>query len=157
MWNYIRKKKQAYRQKIADEVKTELLEELSSQMTRIQMELDDKVEAIVVDDMDYGKLAMHVDYSEMVYNMDMYDIAREIDVSDIEIDLQDLAGYLDTYDIAQEIDTYEVASNMDCNEVASNITIDNMSEYLEETKDEIMSQVEDMINDAVDELSVVRG
>lgn len=157
MWNYIRKKKQAYRQKIADEVKAELLDELSNQMAKVQMELDDKVEAIVVGDMDYCKLAMNVDYSEIVYNMDIYDIAREIDVSDIEIDLQDLASYLDTYDIAQEINAYEIASNMDINEVASNITIDNMTEYLEETKDEIMSQVEDMINDTVDELSVVRG
>tara|TARA_Y100000114_G_scaffold156271_1_gene182932 strand:+ start:7505 stop:7978 length:474 start_codon:yes stop_codon:yes gene_type:complete len=157
MWNYIRKKKQAYRQKIVDEVRQEMIEDIESHLKRVQGQLEsyvtDKVNHMEIDyevmvgHLDYYDVANCLDYCEVADNLDHHHIAQEIDVDDI-------SRNLDVYDVAQNICHYEVAENLDLDDIAtrvsSNLDLDTMNE-------ELLDMVDDKINEALDDLEITRG
>jgi len=70
-------------------------------------------------------------------------------VSKLNGQLQDIA--------APEIDYNQLACQIEISDVAEYIDLDDIRQEMQETKDEIISEVEGMISDAVDGLEITRG
>lgn len=157
MWNYIRKKKQAYRQKIVDEVRQEMIGDIESHLKRVQGQLESFViHKVNHMDVDYEVMARHLDETMLANHLDHQEVANCLDHHHIaqEIDAYDVAREMDIYDVAQEICHYEVASNLDLDDIAtrvsSNLDLDTMNEGL-------LDIVDDKINEALDDLEITRG
>ena len=157
MWNYIRKKKQAYRQKIVDEVRQQMIEEIESLKAKTKTELVSYIVSRVNDmdinyeelssNLDVWKIIEYIDYQEVADNLDHHHIALEIDVDDI-------SRNLDIYEVAQELCHYEVAQNLDLDDIAtrvsSNLDLDSINQ-------DLLDVVDDKITDALNELEITRG
>lgn len=143
--------------KIVEEVRQQLIEEMELHCTRVQGQL----ESYVINKVNH----MEIDYDELAENLDDWKIADSIDYQSVadhldhhhlaqEIDAHDVAMEMDAYDVAQEMCHYEISQNLDMDELAdkvgSNLDLESMNEGL-------LDIVDDKISDALDELEITRG
>ena len=160
MWKFIQNMKARRMNKIVDEVRQQLIAEMGSVTIEAKRELESFVISKTKDvTIDYDELARYVDHCDIAYNMDASDIAEYIDTDDIAqyFDTHDIASNIDTDDIAQYFDSYTLAQEIEMSDIAEYIDLDDIRQEMQEAKDEIISEVEGMISDAVDSLEVTRG
>jgi len=164
MWKFIQNMKARKMNKIVDEVRQELLAEflLISQdgmKEFVDSRIEGQLQDLAVPEIDYDEMARYIDHSDVAYNMDASDIAEHIDSYDIaqNVDIIDIASNIDTDDIAQHFDSYTLAQEIEMSDIADYIDLDGIRQEMQDTKDEIISEVEGMISDAVDSLEVTRG
>ncbi len=140
MLNYFRKKKQEKMNKIVDEVVSQI-------EVRMEDLFDNFVSRLNGQEIDYDELSRYLDYGALAYDVDMDTLAENIEVeaSDIayHIDVMDVAGYIDCDDVANELDTSEIAQHVEVN--------------FDDLKSDIFSEVEDMVNSAIDDLEITRA
>tara|TARA_R110001606_G_scaffold288503_1_gene436626 strand:- start:467 stop:889 length:423 start_codon:yes stop_codon:yes gene_type:complete len=140
MLNYFRKKKQEKMNKIVDEVVSQI---------EVKMEnlFDHFVSRLNGQDIDYYELSQNIEYDNLGEYISDSDLAEHVQVeaSDIayHIDVMDIAGYIDCDDVAQELDTSEIAQFVEVN--------------FDDLKSDIFSEVEDMVNSAIDDLEIKRA
>jgi len=140
MLNYFRKKKQEKMNKIVDEVVSQI---------EVKMEnlFDHFVSRLNGQEINYDELSRYVDYDNLAYNLDMDTLTENIEVEASEvayhIDVGDVAGYIDCDDVARGLDTSEVAQFVEVN--------------FDDLKSDIFSEVEDMVNSAIDDLEITRA
>jgi len=171
MWKFIQNIKARRMNKIVDEVRQELLAEflLISQDGMegfVDSRVKGQLQSLAVPEIQYDELAKYVDHSDIAYNMEASDIAEYIDSCDIAeyVDTHDIASNIDADDIAQHFDAYTIAQEIELSDIGEYIDLDSLRNEMQETKDEIISEVTGMIEDAVaevessiDDLTVSRG
>lgn len=157
MLKFFREMKARRMNKIVDEVRQELLAEfLLISQDGMKEFVDSRINS---QEIDYDELVRHVDYSDIAYHIDTQELADEISTDDIayNIDLYDVANNIDASEIAEHFDHYTLAQEIEMSDIAEYIDLDDIRQEMQETKDEIISEVEGMISDAVDSLEVTRG
>lgn len=160
MLKFFREMKARRMNKIVDEVRQQLIEEMSSVTIEAKRELESFVIHKTNDvTIDYDELVRLVDYSDIAYHIDTQDLADEINTDDIayNIDLYEVANNIDASEVAEHFDHYTLAQEIDLSDIAEYIDLDDIRQEVQETKDEIISEVEGMISDAVDNLEITRG
>ena len=143
--------------KIVDEVRQQLIDEMSSVTIEAKRELESFVIHKTNDvTIDYRELAGHIDYYDVAEHIDESEVANYISDSDIayHIDAYDVASAIDVDDIAQHFDSYTLAQEIDISDIAHHIDLDNS---LDDVRRDILSEVEDMVSDALDSLEITRG
>mgnify|MGYP003652324745 CR=1 FL=1 len=144
MFNILKNIKARRMNKIVNEV-TRQIEEV------INARFDHAVEQLNEVDVDYSRVASHLCTSDIAYNLDYHQLSQEICTYDI-------ASEIDVYEIASNIDASEIAEHFDTHDLASEIEVSDLAEYVDmDTKlsnyhDELISEVEGMIEDAVSEV-----
>ena len=157
MLKFFREMKARRMNKLVDEVRQQLIEEMASVTIEAKRELESFVITKTNDvTIDYGELLRFVDYSDIAYHIDTQDIADEISTDDIayHIDLHEIASNIDASDVAEHFDHYTLAQEIDVADIVSEIDLDDL---LDDTRRDILGEVEGMISDAVDSLEVTRG
>ena len=157
MLNFIKKIKARRMNKIVDEVRQQLIEEMASVTIEAKRELESyvisKTNNVTID---YDELVRFVDYSDIAYHIDTQELADEISTDDIayNIDLYEVASNIDASDVADHFDHYSLANEIEISEVAGYLDLDSQ---LDDMRNDIISEVEGMISDAVDNLEITRG
>ena len=157
MFRIFREMKARRMNKIVDEVRQQLIDEMSSVTIEAKRELESFVIHKTNDvTIDYRELAGHIDYYDVAEHIDESEVANYISVSDIayHIDAYDVASAIDVDDIAQHFDSYTLAQEIDISDIAHHIDLDNS---LDDVRRDILSEVEDMVSDALDSLEITRG
>ena len=157
MFRIFREMKARRMNKIVDEVRQQLIEEMSSVTIEVKRELESFVIHKTNDvTIDYRELAGHIDYYDVAEHIDESEVANYISDSDIayHIDAYDVASAIDVDDIAQHFDSYTLAQEIDISDIAHHIDLDNS---LDDVRRDILSEVEDMVSDALDSLEITRG
>ena len=157
MLKFFREMKARRMSKIVDEVRQQLIEEMSSVTIETKRELESfvihKTNDITID---YRELAGHIEYYDVANHIDEAAVADYISDVDVayHIDVHDVASAIDTDDIAQEFSTYEIAQEIDVSDIVDHIDIDDL---VDDVRRDILGQVEGLISDAIDELQITRG
>ena len=154
MLKFFREMKARRMNKIVDEVRQELLAEfLLISQDGMKEFVDSRINS---QEIDYDELARNVDYSDIAYHIDRQELADEISTDDIayHIDLYEIASNIDVSDVAEHFDHYTLAQEIDVSNIAEYIDLDSR---VDDLRDDIISEVEGMISDAVDELEITRG
>ena len=157
MFRIFREMKARRMNKIVDEVRQQLIDEMSSVTIEAKRELESFVIHKTNDvTIDYRELAGHIDYYDVAEHIDESEVANYISDSDIayHIDAYDVASAIDVDDIAQHFDSYTLAQEIDISDIAHHIDLDNS---LDDVRRDILSEVEDMVSDALDSLEISRG
>lgn len=157
MFRIFREMKARRMNKIVDEVRQQLIDEMSSVTIEAKRELESFVIHKTNDvTIDYRELAGHIDYYDVAEHIDESEVANYISDSDIayHIDAYDVASAIDVDDIAQHFDSYTLAQEIDISDIAHHIDLDNS---LDDVRRDILSEVEDMVSDALDSLEITRG
>ena len=157
MFRIFREMKARRMNKIVDEVRQQLIDEMSSVTIEAKRELESFVIHKTNDvTIDYRELAGHIDYYDVAEHIDESEVANYISDSDIayHIDAYDVASAIDVDDIAQHFDSYTLAQEIDISDIAPHIDLDNS---LDDVRRDILSEVEDMVSDALDSLEITRG
>lgn len=157
MLNFIKKIKARRMNKIVEEVRQQLIEEMELHCTRVQGQLESFViHKVNHMEVDYDEVVSHMDYSEVAYYADMSEVADYISVDDIayNMDVSEIAQHIDADDIADRFDYHQLAQEVDIVDIADELCLD---EKLEDLKCEVMNAAEDLIANTIDNLQIRRG
>ena len=159
MLKFFREMKARRMNKIVDEVTRQIEEKMDFLFDDFVSKLNGQLQDIATPEINYDELVRFVDYSDIAYHIDTQDIADEISVGDIayNIDLYDVASNIDASHVAEHFDHYTLAQEIELSDIAEHIDLDDIRQEMQETKDEIIGEVEGMISLAVDSLEITRG
>ena len=159
MLKFFREMKARRMNKIVDEVTRQIEEKMDFLFDDFVSKLNGQLQDIAAPEIDYNQLACHVELSDIAYHIDTQNLADEISTDDIayHIDIYEVASNIDASDVAEHFDHYTLAQEIEISDVAEYIDLDDIRQEMQETKDEIISEVEGMISDAVDGLEITRG
>jgi hypothetical protein len=148
MLNYFRKKKQEKMNKIVDEVRQQLIEEMASVTIEAKRELESFVISKANEvSIDYYELSQNIEYDNLGDYIDNSEVADYV-----EVEASDIAYNVDVHDVAGYVDCDEIANALDTSEIAQYVEVD-----FDDLKSEIFAEVEDMVNSAIDDLEIKRA
>ena len=144
--------------KIVDEVVRQVTDKMDEHMDYMTSRITGEVANV------QNKILQEVttqSVGDHIANNHINDVAWAIEVDDIarEIDADDVAMYIDLSDLAHNIRMSNLADYIDYSQVTDNLDYSQISvtDALEDLKDNVMMDVEQLIEETVNSLDIVRG